>query len=272
MFHIKLFDVIVLFELYSPQQRQETLAYVPYVPTIITLYMRYTTQKLFHILELLSLPNPFVAIALCYVIPIDYSHVPEIQNIADAITVPPFKRTIKIHQITWSISEPNILHARRLSCIVCAANTKCSHFEIGLIPVQSIQQLPGTLSSPTSEASMHSPVAPSHGTASASTDTGSGIPVPFMETPSSDLTLNIRQPLTPKKRIYLDLNSDDSVSETPEQTLRSVNLVDTDGKNSPPRRCKLRLGIFNDSDDENSPPKKPRKRLTFFDDSDENIF
>lgn len=201
------------------------------------------------------------------VIPIDDSHVPEIQNIADAINVYPFKGTFKIHQITWSISEPNILHARRLSCIVCAADTKCPHFEMGLIPVQSIH-LPGSTSSSTSTG-IPSPVAPSPGTASASTVTGPGTPIPFIETPSPDLFLNVPQPLTPKKRFnFEDIYSDDSVSMSPGKILRPVNLDDSDEK-SPPKRSEPHLGIFDNSDDENSPPTKPQKRLAFFGDSDE---
>ncbi|KAL0859620.1 hypothetical protein ABMA27_010747 [Loxostege sticticalis] len=203
------------------------------------------------------------------VMPIDDSVVSDIQNIADAITVPPFKGTFKIHQITWTTREPNILHVRRLSCIVCAADTKCPHFEMGLITVQTIQ-LPGTSTSSTSEDCMPSPVPLSPGTASASTVTGPRTPVLYMETPSPDPILNVRQPLTPKKRVnFEDIYSDDSVSVTPDKIFRPVILDDSDGEISPPYRSNPRLGFFNDGDGENVSPKKSKKRLAFFGDNNE---
>ncbi|KAL4720148.1 hypothetical protein ACJJTC_011325 [Scirpophaga incertulas] len=213
--------------------------------------------------------NITVTIKGITVIPIDDSHVPAIQNIVDAIRVPPFKGTFKIHQISWSNRKPNILHARRLSCMVCAADTKCTHFEIGLIPVQIIQ-LPRPLSRSTSEASTQSVVASSPGTASASTHTGPGTPFSFRETPSPNSILSVRQPLTPRKRgNFEDFYSDDSTSATSDK-LRSVNVFVSDSDNSPPPHLsKPRLAIFDDSENNNSPPKKSKKRLAFFDDSDE---
>lgn len=42
-------------------------------------------------------------------------NIQEIQEIMDQSTIKAFKGTLKIHQVTWSRNEPNILHARRLS-------------------------------------------------------------------------------------------------------------------------------------------------------------
>ncbi|KAJ0171099.1 hypothetical protein K1T71_002853 [Dendrolimus kikuchii] len=60
----------------------------------------------------------------------------DIQEIMDQSPVKAFKGTLKIHQLSWSRNESNILHARRLSCLSCPACMICPHFEIGQITVQ----------------------------------------------------------------------------------------------------------------------------------------
>lgn len=199
------------------------------------------------------------------VIPIDDEYVPEIQNIADENRVRPFKGTFKIHQISWSAMEPNILHARRLSCISCAAHTECPHFQIGKIRVQPVfdliesQSLPGTPLSYSSRAAVLSPANFSPGTTSASTVTG---PRTDTITPSPEPLLNYRQPSEPKKRCTFEtVYSGDSNSLTP------------------PKIFKYRPTFFDDQDesDENTPPNNlgQKTRSDFFDnsdESDENIF
>lgn len=62
--------------------------------------------------------------------------VQSIERIFEANQIKPFKGTMKVHQITWSNNEPNILHARRLSCGNCLPSEICTHFELGQITVK----------------------------------------------------------------------------------------------------------------------------------------
>lgn len=62
-------------------------------------------------------------------------YIQDIQSIAAKSRTKAFKGTLKIHQLTCSRSTPNILHARRLSCLSCAATTIRPHFEIGQINI-----------------------------------------------------------------------------------------------------------------------------------------
>lgn len=71
------------------------------------------------------------------VIPIDDTHLSEIEDKIKNAEIQPFKGTLKIHQITWHRSNPKILHARKLSCITCSANAVCTHYEIGQIQIKS---------------------------------------------------------------------------------------------------------------------------------------
>lgn len=198
------------------------------------------------------------------VIPIDDTHLSDIQNIADANNVRPFKGTFQIHQITWSSIEPNVLHARRLSCTTCPANTKCPHFEIGQIQVQHFtnpletQSLPATPSSSGSRVAVLSS-ASSNETTAASTVTGPGTPSspePRVNTPTSEPLVHKREPLAPRKRLnFENIYSDDSISL------------------SSSKKFKSRPSFF-DSGDESDKTIKPIKRpavLGSSDDSDENI-
>ncbi|CAG9786535.1 unnamed protein product [Diatraea saccharalis] len=218
------------------------------------------------------------------VIPIDDTNVLDIQNIADAITVRPFKGTFKLHQIAWSILEPNILHARRLSCIECAANTKCSHFEIGQILVQHVESY-GSPSNLPRRVIIASPIVSSPNTASASTVTRSRTPEsigPSNDTPSPEPLISRRQPLTPRKKLNLEDVSDDSDFMTSPSARRPrkrsglfIESDDSDTNSSPPKNCKRRLAIFIDTDSENSPPKpckRPIGKNYFSDDSIGKIF
>lgn len=168
------------------------------------------------------------------IIPVDESQISEIQSIADTSIVRPFKGTFKIHQITWHANEPNTLHVRRLSCIECSADTKCPHFGIGQIQVQCLSDPSETQSLPNSYASLTPTKSPSSSprTASASTITGPGTPLSVLSpvnTPSPDFSLNIRQPLAPRKRInFEDIYSDDSVLLTPPKKIkRQPKLFDS---------------------------------------------
>lgn len=225
------------------------------------------------------------------VIPIDDMHVPDIQTIADTITVRPFKGTLKIHQISWSILKPSILHVRRLSCVECAADSKCIHFEIGQIPVQYMQSPRGP-SSPLPRVAVASPLVSSPDTASASTVTAPRTPEafePLMDTPSPEYFMSLRQPLTPRKRLnFTDVYSDDSDILTPPKIRRTQKrtgmFVDSENDNSSlPEKAKRRPDILVDSDDENSPPVLGKRSILammilakrqnkyFSDESDESI-
>lgn len=146
------------------------------------------------------------------IIRIDEGCISEIQNIATVNKCRPFKGTFQIHQLTWSAKEPSTLHARRLSCNSCAADVKCSHFEIGQIQVACV---PNT----TSEADLNSPseiilFSPpsSPGTASASTQSGPRTPLSaILYTPSPNFLENREiQPCTPKKLRGFFSSSDES--------------------------------------------------------------
>ncbi|KAJ8722265.1 hypothetical protein PYW08_004667 [Mythimna loreyi] len=171
------------------------------------------------------------------IIPVDDTDVPGIQRIADANKCRPFKGTFQIHQVVWNATEPNLLHARRLSCISCATHVRCPHFEIGQIHIECVpdpveDSSVGSLRPSPSISMTNSPS--SHRTASVSTITGPRTPSPLLLTPSPELLNNVTsQPCTPRKRYFCE-NSDGSIT----------------------------------------PPKKPKARPSFFDnyDSDENIF
>lgn len=192
------------------------------------------------------------------VIPIDDEYVPEIQNIANANKVHPFKGTFKIHQVSWSAMEPYVLHVRRLSCISCGAHTECVHFEIGKITVQPVtdlietESLPGSPISYASRSAVSSPDTLSPGTASASTVTG---PRTDMVTPLPEPLLNKRQPLFPRKRLTFEtVYSDDSNSLTPPKVFKSRRTFIDDQEES----------------NENTPPKLSKTQQQFFDNSDES--
>lgn len=67
---------------------------------------------------------------------VDESVVPKIQNIVDESMTKPFKGTFKVHQLTWSAINPTTIHARRLSCLICAAHSYCRHFTLGEINIK----------------------------------------------------------------------------------------------------------------------------------------
>ena len=46
-----------------------------------------------------------------------------------------FKGTLKIHEVSWSKKIKKEVHARRLSCIKCAAGENCPHYGIGKIEI-----------------------------------------------------------------------------------------------------------------------------------------
>lgn len=77
---------------------------------------------------------------------INESLLPEIQQIIDNSTTRPFKGTFGIHQLAWSVKNPGIIHARRLSCLVCPPHQICPHYEIGRIQTNYIRDsiMPGT--------------------------------------------------------------------------------------------------------------------------------
>lgn len=71
------------------------------------------------------------------IFPIDDTHVNHISDILNTSSTVPFKGTLNIHQLTWTRKDPNIIHARRLSCATCTPDKICCHFAIGMILLQS---------------------------------------------------------------------------------------------------------------------------------------
>lgn len=67
---------------------------------------------------------------------IDESRFPEIDLLLKESATRPFKGTLEIHQITWHVENPHVIHARRLSCLDCAAYERCPHYGIGQINIQ----------------------------------------------------------------------------------------------------------------------------------------
>lgn len=74
---------------------------------------------------------------------IDESKFSEVDQVLNESATRPFKGTLKIHQVLWNIQNPNIIHARRLSCLNCTAHEDCSHYELGKIQIQfKVQNFP----------------------------------------------------------------------------------------------------------------------------------
>ncbi|XP_047991938.1 uncharacterized protein LOC125230721 [Leguminivora glycinivorella] len=75
------------------------------------------------------------------IIRIDDEFVDEIQQLAAACKLRPFRGTFQIHQIAWSKIKPDLLQARRLSCITCPAYVECPHYKLGQIIMPSVTSL-----------------------------------------------------------------------------------------------------------------------------------
>lgn len=67
------------------------------------------------------------------IIPVDEENVTSIENLLTRSLTPTFKGTLNVHQITWTKDSPNLLHARKLSCMECLPNQICPHYEMGVI-------------------------------------------------------------------------------------------------------------------------------------------
>ncbi|CAH2098974.1 unnamed protein product [Euphydryas editha] len=67
--------------------------------------------------------------------------VPEIEHILRNSATQSFKGTLGVHQLSWSVDEPTIIHARRLSCLICAPSEICRHYEMGRIQVKQMRDL-----------------------------------------------------------------------------------------------------------------------------------
>lgn len=152
-------------------------------------------------------------------------NIQEIQEIMDQSTIKAFKGTLKIHQVTWSRNEPNILHARRLSCLSCPAQSICPHFEIGQITIPQDRALLNFSPSSVSHVSALSPR--SIATSEADTETFRS---DFI-TPEDEISQSL--PVCPKKRLRLISDSDESDTIFP--------LLAT----------KKRTTFFTDSEDDN---------------------
>lgn len=67
------------------------------------------------------------------IIPINDRGIDDIEERLKDGNTPPFKGTLKIHQVLWSYKSPLILRVRRLSCLKCSPDEHCSDYEIGVI-------------------------------------------------------------------------------------------------------------------------------------------
>ncbi|XP_047522360.1 uncharacterized protein LOC125061169 [Pieris napi] len=175
---------------------------------------------------------------------------PNVQDIQEMVAknkMNAYKGTFKIHQLSWNRSEPNILHVRRLSCLSCATNAVCPHFEMGQIKV------------PVADTRSHSPVSladarnispRSVDTANASTVTyRSNLVTPEEETVSQDPPHISR----PYKRSRFLSDSDDSDVIFP---LQRIHPLRTDGSDEddliiqPQQAKRLVFNPFSDSEDD----------------------
>ncbi|XP_047026178.1 uncharacterized protein LOC124634596 [Helicoverpa zea] len=146
-------------------------------------------------------------------------NIEDIQEIVDKNAMKAYKGTFKIHQLSWNQNDPNILHARRLSCLSCASNAVCPHFEIGQIKVPSNNT---QTHSPLSMADARNVSPRSEDTANASTITYRSDQI----TPDGGTSHNV--PSRPCKRFGFLPDSDDSDVSLPLQDERSKFLSDSD--------------------------------------------
>ncbi|CAH0404767.1 unnamed protein product [Chilo suppressalis] len=185
---------------------------------------------------------------------IDESRFPEIDSLLKESATRPFKGTLEIHQVTWHIQNPNVIHARRLSCLDCAAYEKCSHYEIGQIQIKfKVPNLP--IEPALSDHSFN--VRPSSPQAGPSNDQNCLFEpdLPESERTSTAST----EPISPgfSDRLTPD-NPIENVVLQSNRPMKSVsrgriNLDDSDSSveiNTPKKR-RMPCIIFDDSDDEN---------------------
>ena len=52
-----------------------------------------------------------------------------------------FSGTMKVHQATWNISNPQVVNFRRLSCNFCGLGETCSHYNLGSITLKQLNQI-----------------------------------------------------------------------------------------------------------------------------------
>lgn len=227
------------------------------------------------------------------VIPIDDKDVCEIQEIAADNNIRPFKGTFQVHQISWSALEPDLLHARRLSCISCAAHVKCPHYEIGQIKVQQgttnsleSQSSPITLgrrrnspmiasvtSSHVVPSSIHFNLARSMSASSSVTSPHSAVSVPVSQTstPSSP-AFNSSAPSTPTSSPRV-LTPDASTITGPRTP--TLPTPDRPVSTREPLTPRKKLNFGNNRSNSLSQQNKFKSVFDDFfniDDSDENIF
>lgn len=67
---------------------------------------------------------------------IDETLVSRVGEIMSTSHTQPFKGTLKIHQLSWSVKSPLVLQVKRLSCLICAAHIRCPHYGIGEIQIK----------------------------------------------------------------------------------------------------------------------------------------
>lgn len=70
-------------------------------------------------------------------ISIDNTRIEEIDSIIPNV-LKPFKRTLKIKELTWSKHKPNVLNAWKLCCSTCSEQFSCIHFSIGCVEIPKL--------------------------------------------------------------------------------------------------------------------------------------
>lgn len=162
------------------------------------------------------------------------TYLPEVQNIVDMSTTRPFRGTLSVHQVSWSLNNPSVLQMRRLSCLICAAHRRCPHFGIGEVEI-TLQERPVTPDVP----EILAPDTPNASTAPNSPS--------FYDRITPDLPTR-EQNSTPVKNFNLYCSDDSNNSITLGSTkrlilapLRMDNFVASDFNNRKPVRRILRM-------------------------------
>ncbi|XP_013198947.1 uncharacterized protein LOC106141856 [Amyelois transitella] len=185
---------------------------------------------------------------------IDESKFSEIDLLLKRSATRPFKGTLQIHQITWHSENPNVIHARRLSCLECAAYEKCSHYEIGQIEIDfkvTNSPIESIISGHTFD---NEPASPQAGPSNQ---------------PNSLFEQNLPESPRTSSASTKPISPGFSDKLTPDNPIEDV-LLQNYRPNKGVRRTRL---ILNDSDSSDEAVPKKRRMPCWFDDSeDENIF
>ncbi|CAH1119454.1 unnamed protein product [Phaedon cochleariae] len=127
----------------------------------------------------------------------------------------PFKGTMQVHQLCWSIENPNCLRLRRLSCPDCSFQMNCEHYELGQFTIPNLHR---TFSEELNDTNMYS------------SDLANNLPSThfmkegnLLEIPENSCTQSFPQKFAAKLR-YADVYSSDSEDDQP--LIRFTNQPD----------------------------------------------